>query len=163
MFGKKDTCLFFALHSPISTKKETLTNAVYSPITNTDIKYLVSLNCNNYCMYFCTFCFLAIEFENLVKSLPVRAQWFNVSYGYPHATQGKITRTSHFVNKASVQIIIELTLFHGGNGGHILQGHGRPQRGSRGLCYSLEVGPTSYEEAEKERDIKRYFFNSKFS
>lgn len=118
------------------------------------IKYLVSLNCYTYCM---CFLFLSLEFKYLVNHYRC-GQWLNVSNGYLHAAYCQITRPKHFVNKARIHIIIELTLFHGDNGEHILQGHGLPQIESRGLCYSLEVEPTSYREAEKERNKKILFF-----
>lgn len=115
---------------------------------------MVSLNCYTYCM---CFLFLSLEFKYLVNHYRC-GQWLNVSNGYLHAAYCQITRPKHFVNKARIHIIIELTLFHGDNGEHILQGHGLPQIESRGLCYSLEVEPTSYREAEKERNKKILFF-----
>lgn len=154
MLGKKDTCFTLFLPSAIRTRKKL--DAVYSPIPETDIKYLVSLNCYTYCM---CFLFLSLEFKYLVNHYRC-GQWLNVSNGYLHAAYCQITRPKHFVNKARIHIIIELTLFHGDNGEHILQGHGLPLIESRGLCYSLEVEPTSYREAEKERNKKILFFKS---
>lgn len=146
---------YFVFSTTFSDKnKVKKLDAVYSPIPETDIKYLVSLNCYTYCM---CFLFLSLEFKYLVNHYRC-GQWLNVSNGYLHAAYCQITRPKHFVNKARIHIIIELTLFHGDNGEHILQGHGLPQIESRGLCYSLEVEPTSYREAEKERNKKILFF-----